>query len=54
MNNNHNLYEALGITKTATQEEIKKDYRKLSLEFHPDRNNGSAESTEKFQKISNH
>jgi DnaJ-class molecular chaperone len=53
MNNNHNLYEALGITKTATQEEIKKAYRKLSLEFHPDRNNGSAESTEKFQKISN-
>ena len=53
MNNNHNLYEALGITKTATQEEIKKAYRKLSLELHPDRNNGSDESTEKFKKISN-
>jgi DnaJ-class molecular chaperone len=51
--NNNNLYETLGIDKTATQEEIKKAYRKLSLELHPDRNNGSDESTEKFKKISN-
>jgi len=53
MNSNNNLYEILGIDKTATQEEIKKAYRKLSLELHPDRNNGSDESTEKFKKISN-
>lgn len=54
MNNNKNdLYEILGINKSATQEEIKKAYRKLSLELHPDRNNGSDESTEKFKKISN-
>jgi len=52
-NSNNNLYETLGIDKTATQEEIKKAYRKLSLELHPDRNNGSDESTEKFKKISN-
>ena len=51
--NNNNLYETLGLDKTATQEEIKKAYRKLSLELHPDRNNGSDESTEKFKKISN-
>jgi DnaJ-class molecular chaperone len=51
--NNNNLYETLGVDKTATQEEIKKAYRKLSLELHPDRNNGSDESTEKFKKISN-
>jgi len=50
--NNNNLYETLGIDKTATQEEIKKAYRKLSLEMHPDRNNGSDESTEQFKKIS--
>lgn len=50
--NNNNLYETLGIDKTATQEEIKKAYRKLSLEMHPDRNNGSDESTEKFKNIS--
>jgi DnaJ-class molecular chaperone len=53
MNNTNNLYEVLCVTKTATQEEIKKAYRKLSLELHPDRNNGSNESTEKFKKISN-
>ncbi len=52
MNNNENLYEILGINKSASQEEIKKAYRKLSMEYHPDRNNGSEASTEKFKKIS--
>ena len=51
--NGTNLYETLGLEKTASQEEIKKAYRKLSMELHPDRNNGSSESTEKFKKISN-
>jgi DnaJ-class molecular chaperone len=47
-----NLYEDLGITETATMEDIKKAYRKLSLQHHPDRNQNSADSTIKFQKIS--
>jgi DnaJ-class molecular chaperone len=51
MNNHENLYQALGVSKTASHDEIKKAYRKLSMELHPDRNNGSQESTEKFQKI---
>ncbi len=47
------LYEVLGLDKNATNEEIKKAYRKLSLQHHPDRNNNSQESTELFKKIQN-
>jgi DnaJ-class molecular chaperone len=46
-----NYYEVLGVTKEASPEDIKKSYRKLSLQFHPDRNNNSTESTEKSQEI---
>jgi DnaJ-class molecular chaperone len=46
-----NYYETLGVSKDASEQEIKKAYRALSLEFHPDRNS-SAEATEKFQEIS--
>lgn len=46
-----NLYETLELNEHASQEDIKKSYRKLSLLFHPDRNNNSQESTHKFQKI---
>lgn len=47
-----NLYNVLELNQNATQEEIKKSYRRLSLLFHPDRNNNSPESTIRFQKIS--
>lgn len=47
-----NFYEVLGVSETASQEDIKKAYRKLSLQYHPDRNSNSPESTTKFQSIS--
>ena len=53
MSESDNLYEVLGVDKTASAEDIKKAYRKLSLLHHPDRNNGSDESKGRFQKIQN-
>ena len=45
-------YKILGVDKTATQDEIKKAYRKLAMKFHPDRNPGNKEAEEKFKQIS--
>jgi molecular chaperone DnaJ len=46
-----NLYEVLGVAKGASQEEIKKAYRKLARQFHPDKNPGDKESEERFKEV---
>jgi DnaJ-class molecular chaperone len=45
-------YTTLGVSKTATQEEIKKAYRKLAVKYHPDKTNGDKNMEELFKKIS--
>ncbi|ELX11062.1 chaperone protein DnaJ [Janthinobacterium sp. HH01] len=45
------FYETLGVAKNASEDEIKKSYRKLAMKYHPDRNPDSKESEEKFKEV---
>lgn len=46
------LYDALGVSPTATQDEIKKAYRKAALKWHPDKNKDTPNAAEKFKEAS--
>ena len=52
MSAKRDYYEILGLRKGANAEELKKSYRKLAMQYHPDRNPGDKEAEQKFKEIS--
>jgi molecular chaperone DnaJ len=51
-NAKRDYYEVLGVPKTANKDELKKAYRKLAIQLHPDKNKGDAKAEEQFKELS--
>ena len=52
MSGKRDYYEILGVQKSSSKDDIKKAYRKLAMQYHPDRNPGNAEAEAKFKEAS--
>ena len=48
---NKDYYAVLGLEKGASDDEIKRAFRKLAIKYHPDKNQGNKEAEEKFKDI---
>src|SRR4029077_21111031 len=50
-NGKRDYYEVLGVARTCTEQEVKSAYRKLAMQYHPDRNPNNPDAEDKFKEV---